>query len=237
MKIDPAVCTGCRRCIPYCPVGAIIKTDGYCEIDREICVECGVCYRSGACTVDAIKMEKLEYPRILRSLFSDPLTVHKLTGIPGRGTAEMKTNDVTNRYTPEYVGIAMEIGRPGISTSLGEVEKVTRKLIMSGLPIEFEPDNPITILIDEKGEFKDKDIRKERVLSAIVEMRIPYDFIKSVLETIREISEELDTVFSLDFITRNLEDKRLSEDLVALINEAGFELKINGKTCVGYGRR
>jgi|Deesub1362A_J573_1020465.scaffolds.fasta_scaffold03217_3 NAD-dependent dihydropyrimidine dehydrogenase PreA subunit len=238
MKIDEEKCIGCGNCVPYCPVSAISLNEK-AEIDRERCVECGVCYRSGACPVDAIVIEELEYPRTLRSFFSDPLTVHKETGIPGRGTAEMKTNDVSNRFTETLLGLALEVGRPGISTSFEEVEKLTKRLVSlkrSGVPIEFEPDNPLTVLMNsETGELPE-EIKKERVLSAIIEMRIPYEHVKRVLEEVKEVANEINTVFSLDFITRNIEGKRISEELLNIVQSAGFSPRPNGKTNVGLGR-
>lgn len=238
MKIDEEKCIGCGSCMPYCPVSAI-SLKKKAEIDRERCVECGVCYRSGACPVDAIVVERLEYPRSLRSFFSDPLTVHKETGIPGRGTAEMKTNDVSNRFTENLLGIALEVGRPGISSSFSEVEKLTKRLVAlknSGIPVEFEPDNPLTVLMDpETGELPE-EIKKERVLSAIIEMRIPYEHVKRVLEEVKEGAKEINTVFSLDFITRNIEGKKISEKLLEMIRSAGFSPRPNGKTNVGLGR-
>jgi len=238
MRIDEEKCIGCGNCVPYCPVSAISLNDK-AEIDRDRCVECGVCYRSGACKVGAIAIEELEYPRSLRSFFSDPLTIHKETGIPGRGTAEMKTNDVTNRFTEDFFGIALEVGRPGISTSFEEVEKLTKRLVTlkkSGISIEFEPENPLTVLMNpETGELPE-EIKKERVLSAIIEMRIYREHLKEVLEEIKEGAKEINTVFSLDFITRNIENKRISEEVMKTLESVGFSPRPNGKTNVGLGR-
>ena len=118
MLIDRETCTGCGKCVPHCPMEAILwhkkrdKKKGvrpYSEIDREECVECSVCFRAKVCPTDAIHEEKLEWPRILRKAFSDPLYVHEGTDVPGRGTEEMKTNDVTGRFLDGYIGVGRSV--------------------------------------------------------------------------------------------------------------------------------
>ena len=110
MKIDETKCTGCGICVPYCPVGAIALVDGKGEktagkkkkklavVDLDECAECGVCLRSANCPVDAVYQQEMEYPRTVRSLMSDVLTIAPESQISGRGTEEMKTNEVTGRF-------------------------------------------------------------------------------------------------------------------------------------------
>ncbi len=100
LLIDEDLCTGCLSCKPYCPVSAIFFSceEGVAGIDKDRCVECRVCIRSQVCPVEAFAREELEWPRIIRAAFSDPRFVHSGTDIAGRGTAEMKTNDVTDNY-------------------------------------------------------------------------------------------------------------------------------------------
>jgi len=52
---------------------------------------------------------------------------HKKTDIAGRGTAEMKTNDITGRVK-RGGGVAVELGRPGVGTRFTDVEKVSREI-------------------------------------------------------------------------------------------------------------
>ncbi|MCO5761281.1 MAG: hypothetical protein NHG36_07190, partial [Chromatiaceae bacterium] len=74
-----------------------------------------------------------------------PVYTHKGTDIPGRGTEEMKTNDVTGRFKDGFIGIGLEFGRPGIGTRFREAEKAIKKLVPLG--IHLEPNNPLTQLI------------------------------------------------------------------------------------------
>ena len=231
MKIDKEKCVNCRSCIDYCPVGAIEVADSEVHIDQESCVECAACLRSGACGYDALYKPELGWPRIIRSRFSDPLESHPDTEIMGRGTAEMKTNDVTGRFVEGEVGFAVEMGRPGVSTSFADVEKVAKALAGR---VEFEPLNPVTGLIDTRtGVLKDPRVRGVRALSAIIECKTTEDRRIEILNILKEVSGEIDTVFSLCVINR-CRDYEIPFRRV--MDENGFTPRINGKTNVGLGR-
>lgn len=231
MKIDEDRCVGCRTCLAYCPVNAIKASEETIYIDQEACVECGVCLKSGACPQDALYQPPLEWPRILRSQFSDPLVAHPVTGIMGRGTAEMKTNDVTGRFRVGEVGFAIEMGRPGISTSFRDVERVASRLAGT---VEFEPLNPVTVLLDPAtGQFTDPRVREERALSAIIECKTTEDRGLEVLAALKQVAAEIDTVFSLSVINRC---QGLQIPFKARLEAAGYTPRINGKTNVGLGR-
>lgn len=98
MKINEDKCIGCSLCVSWCPSNALSIVDNKANIDLDECTECGVCLRASVCPVDAIYQQELEWPRIVRAIYSNPLIVHKDTGLAGRGTEEIKTNDVTNRF-------------------------------------------------------------------------------------------------------------------------------------------
>ena len=238
MRIDKEKCTGCELCHPYCPVGAIATVEwegnSVSEIDQGECVECGTCFkRSGICPVDAIYMPKLEWPRSLREHFSNPNAEHPSTTTQGRGTEEMKSNDVTGRYSCGIAGVAVEMGRPGVGTSLRDAETVAMALAKVG--VEFEEDNPVSILMaDPKtGKFKE-EVLGEKVLSLILEFKIENDRLERVLTRIREVSTQIDTVFSLDLINRVNPDGTIP--VMAIAEKAGFSPRPNTKTNVGLGK-
>ena len=231
MRIDEDKCIKCQVCIPYCPVDAIQIRVQSVFIDQDLCVECAACLKSGACAQNALYQPTLKWPRTLRSQFSDPLVRHPITGISGRGTAEMKTNDVTKRFIEGEIGFAIEIGRPGISTSFADVEQIAQTLASH---VEFEPLNPITILLDPvTGKFQDKTILNERVLSAIIECKTSASHALDVLYRLKTVATTLETVFSLCVISRcQGSDVPFKADMEA----AGFQPRLNGKTNVGLGR-
>ena len=237
MNIDKELCIGCEECIPYCTVGAIrtVEWEGETrsEVDQDECVECGVCMRAEVCPVDAFDMPELEWPRVLRAHFSNPLIRHPATQIGGRGTEEIKTNDVTDRLKPGYAGIAVEMGRPGVATRFADLETVA--MALAELGVGFEPENPVAaIMVDPKtGKLKD-DVLNERVLSGIIEFGCKIEQLKEVLGVLKDVSSKIDTVFTLDLACRVGEDG--SVPTVAIAKECGFNPRVNTKTNVGLGR-
>lgn len=239
MRIERDACTGCGKCAPYCPMQAISRpkkekgVKPYSEIDREKCVECFVCLRAKVCPTEAIQEEKLTWPRILRRAFSDPLYVHEGTDVPGRGTEEIKTNDVTGRFRDGHIGVGLEFGRPGTGTYFRDAEKAIKKLVQLG--VSLEPLNPLTQLISnpKTGELK-KEILNERVLSAIVEFTIPLEKAQEVFTAIKEIARESETVFSLDLISKVSPEGEIP--VIQEAQKASLPRSANGKINVGLGR-
>jgi Pyruvate/2-oxoacid:ferredoxin oxidoreductase delta subunit len=240
LRIDKEKCAGCGQCGEYCTIGNITsrRRDArtgrvYYEIDEDECVDCGVCLRAGVCSTEALHMPDYDYPRVLRSQFSDPLVVHPKTNVPGRGTEEMKTIEVTGRIKRGFVGIACEMGRPTVGARFADVEKVAMALAKLG--VEFEPANPCTqVMADpKKGTIKD-EVKNEKVLSAIIEMVVPLAEAKAVLATIREVAGEVGCVFSVDLICPLTEDG--SVPTVAILEELGWQVPPNGKVNNGLGR-
>ena len=233
MIIDPQVCIGCELCIPYCPVEAIAMESDHAEIDQDLCVECGVCFRASVCPVDAIVEPDLKWPRTLRALFSNPITVFEETGVAGRGTDEVKTNDVTGRYGRGEIGFGIEMGRPGTGTTFRQVQEVTSALAKAG--VRFEKKNPLTTLLaDPAAGIVRKDILEERVLTAIIEFKVPVTRAGEILEILESVSKTLGTVFSLDCISLPEPDGTLP--VAAEMERLGLTPSKHVKICTGLGR-
>jgi ferredoxin len=263
MRIDPKKCVACANCVPVCPMGAIAISPalGRAVVDSDACVECFTCYRGmskehlnptfvravrrvakwarfrfepepDVCPTDALAPEDLVWPRIVRRAFSDPQVPHESTGIHGRGTAEVKTNDVTGRVKEGEAGFVVEFGRPGVGARFRDIEKMTRAL--AALGVYFEPMNPITTLMaDAKAGTIRPDILGEKVLSAIVEIKVPFERAQAVLACVRETSKKLETVVAVGASTRC--DPAGEEPLRALLEREGYPA-YRGKTNLGLGR-
>jgi len=234
VKIDQDLCCACLDCIDYCPVEAIKEVSkGEVVIDEDECVECGCCLRADVCDTNAISQPEISWPRSIRKEFSDPTFTHPSTGVRGRGTSEMKTNDVTGRYRKGQVGIAAELGRPGIGARLTDLEKVT--MAIAPLGVNFEKENPTyALMADPKTGKLKEEVLNERVLSAIVEFGTTPDMIPLVLKTLKEVSQKIDTVFSVDVCSLLEPDGTCPAEKA--VQDAGFELRPHGKDNVGLGR-
>jgi Pyruvate/2-oxoacid:ferredoxin oxidoreductase delta subunit len=214
MYIDQDVCERCMDCIPVCPVGAIgiaetRLVNGFTfqvVIDYETCAECGVCRRLNKCPQGAIKqVEEITYPRILRAAFSDPTFRHASTAVLGRGTEEMKTNDVKNEFTRDNIGFSVEVGRPGVAAYFRDLQKVTMKVVSLGG--DFASYNPVVALMDKSTGTLKEEVLNEKVLSAIAEFIIPREKALDVLEQLMIfINAELESVATISVISRNDED-------------------------------
>jgi ferredoxin len=231
------------------------------RINADECVECFTCYRGMSkehlnpilvrairktaqffrfrfdpepdiCPTDAIVPEELSWPRIVRRAFSDPQVPHESTGIHGRGTAEVKTNDVTHRVKEGEAGFVVEFGRPGIGARFSDIERVTRALAELG--VEFEPNNPVSSLMSDptRGLLR-KDILDEKILSAIVEIKTDLAEVPSVLKKINQLSREVNTVISVGVSTRC--DSAGAEPLGEMLEREGYP-RYRGKTNLGLGR-
>ena len=232
MYIETELCKKCADCIPVCPVGAIKARSGRVEIDYDECVECGVCRRLRICKENAIKQVKeIPYPRLLRAVFSDPTKTHPSTGVLGRGTEEMKTNDITNHFTRGMIGFSVELGRPGIGARLSELDKVTRKVTQMG--VVFAKDNPVFPLIQDMATGAlHPEILGEKVLSAIAEFLVAetraFPFIRE-LQTF--LNSELETVATMSVISRA--DENGHSAFYEKLKAEGFHPYPNGKVNLG----
>jgi len=263
MRIDPHKCVACGNCVTVCPVGAIhIDPDiGRATVNEDECVECFACYRGMSkehlnptmvrtirraakffrfrfdpepdiCPTDAIVPQELAWPRIVRRAFSDPQVPHESTGIHGRGTAEVKTNDVTNRVKQGEAGFVVEFGRPGVGARFRDIERVTAAL--AALGVEFEQNNPVTSLMRDRSRgLIREDILGEKILSAIVEIKARLERVPAVLQKIRDLAPQVDTVISVGVSTRC--DAGGGEPLREILEREGYPT-YRGKTNLGLGR-
>jgi hypothetical protein len=208
------------------------------EIDRVKCCDCGDCFRSAGCPSNAIIQNQEPWPRAIRQSLSNVMVANPQTLIPGRGTEEMKTNDIRGLFNHGFCGIAAEMGRPGVSTSFNDVQKVA--MAIAKLPgIEFADQNPVTLaMVDKKTGKLNPEILNERSISAIIEVRVPREKIGDVIEILKKVSTEIDTVFSMDIIDRpvNPKEKGSKPPVQAILDAHGIKYYPNGKNNLGLAK-
>jgi ferredoxin len=263
MEINKKKCVGCGNCHAVCMMGVIyLDDDGKSVVNQDECVECNTCYRVcrneghrpwvvrairkilslfrlsylaevDVCPTGALTPSELEWPRSVRAVFSDPTTVHPGTGVPGRGTDEIKTNDVTGRLRKGEAGLVIEMGRPGTGAFFRDIEKVA--MTLAKLKPHFEKENPVTQLMVNPGIGKIKDeVLNEKVLSAIIEIKTTLDRVPEFLQTLEKVQKEVDTVISVGVASKCLPDGSIPHE--EWVKKAGFSLSANGKTNIGLGR-
>jgi hypothetical protein len=231
-------------------------------IDRNECVECYACFyglstehlnptfvrtvrklfhlgrlrfdpEPDICPTAAFEPDNLQWPRVVRRAFSDPRATHESTGVQGRGTEEVKTNDVTNRVKEGEVGLTIEFGRPGVGVWFSEIQKMTHALAAANVP--FEKRNPLTHLMSDvsSGTFR-AEILGEKVLSAIVEIKVAINRVEEVIRVVHEVEKEINTIVALGASTRcgqNGEENALAP----ILERIGYKLE-RAKTNTGLGR-
>jgi len=264
MKINPDKCVACGNCTYVCPMGAIyidpkIKR---ATIDRDECVECYACFNGmsqehmnptlvrglrkvfsimrlrfdpepDVCPTAAFEPDELAWPRVVRRAFSDPRVPHESTGVEGRGTEEVKTNDISGRVNTGEVGFTIEFGRPGVGVWMREIQDMAWTLAKAG--VAFEKRNPITSLMTDvnTGTLR-TDILNEKVMSAILEIKVPVSRTEEIIRLVWDVEKRIDTVVALGVGTRC--DEAGNETIVApVLERLGYKLE-RAKTNVGLGR-
>lgn len=238
MYINQELCVGCGKCIPYCPLEAITLIERKAVISLECCVECGVCQKNADCPRNAIYNIRLEAPRAYRKAFSDPFGKHENTALKhaGRGTEEVKTNDVTGIVSDlEHVTFAIELGRPGVSASFRDFQTV----IQAVLPYveKFEVNNPLTaLIIDKENGLLEPSVLDERVMSAIIEFSCKSGQVREVLQALKWTEDKIDTVFSLCIICR-VDEETDTVPAMEVVRELGLDIHASSaKTNLGLGK-
>lgn len=234
-QVNQEKCVGCKICMTYCTVDAIHFSDKKCFIDQDECVECYVCLRQKVCPKDAIEPSPLDtFYKEFKHMMSDPVENHPVTGVTGRGTEEVKTNDVSGRVRLGQVGIAIDMGRPGLGVHLRDAEKVAMALCSVGVKLAPPEQTPLTALMPDitTGKLKD-DCLDTRMLSVIVEGHCREDQLKGALAALQKVEKEIDTVFSLGLILRV--DEEGQNATLKCLDELGISQTHRGKVNVGLG--
>lgn len=264
MKISTEKCVACGNCTYVCPMGAIYVDQSLnrAVVDQDECVECYTCFNGmskehlnptvvrtlralfkmmrlrfdpepDVCPTSALEPQELVWPRVVRRAFSDPRVSHESTGVSGRGTEEVKTNDITGRVQPGEVGFTIEFGRPGVGVRFHEIQRMTQALAKAG--IGFEAKNPITSLLSDPvaGTIRE-DVLNEKILSAIVEVKVPIARMEEIIRMVREVEKQVDTVIAIGVGAR-CDEEGQDEEVFSALERLGYKPE-RAKTNLGLGR-
>ena len=151
----------------------------------------------------------------------------------GRGTEEVKTNDVSGRVKAGEVGFTIEFGRPGVGVWFRDLQTMCWALARAG--VAFEKRNPVTSLMSDvaTGTIRE-DIMNEKVLSAIIEIKVPVERAEEIIRLVWDVEKQIDTVVALGVGARC--DAEGEENVVApILEKLGYHPQ-RAKTNIGLGR-
>ncbi|MBQ7092073.1 MAG: 4Fe-4S binding protein [Clostridia bacterium] len=258
-KILEQKCVGCRLCQKFCSVDAIKYNSETrkCFINTDECVDCYVCMRKQVCPRDAIAPdESMDYYKQFCHVMSDPVENHGVTGVTGRGTEEVKTNDVSGRVRRGRVGFCIDVGRPGVGARFYDVEKIAMAIAAAGVKLEGPETTPLAALMKERdengnltgklfleerdadgnitGDAAVRDHANDRLLSVIVEGNCAEEDLENVMTALKKVSTEIETVFSLGLIMRIDED--CQNPALKCLDKLGIPRPHRAKINVGLGK-
>lgn len=233
--INQEKCVACKICQTYCTVDAIYVENDQCLVDQDRCTECYVCLRQNVCPKGAIEAPELVgFYKQFQHVISDPVENHGVTGVTGRGTEEVKTNDVSGRVKKGEVGICIDMGRPGMGVYLRDAEKVAVACAKAGVKLASQEHTPLAALMPDLSTGKlDPECLNYHLLSVIVEGKCKESELKDALQALKQVEKEIDTVFSLGLIMRV--DENGQNNTLACLDEIGIEQPHRGKVNVGLG--
>jgi hypothetical protein len=188
------------------------------------------------CPEEAIQTQDLSgFYKQFQHVLSDPVETHGVTGVTGRGTEEVKTNDVSGRVKKGEVGLSIDMGRPGMGVYLRDAEKVAMACAKAGFKLAPQEETPLAALMPDlkTGKLIDECLNY-RLLSVIVEGRCEEEKIKDVLKALMKVQHEIDTVFSLGLISRVDPDGHCKA--LEFLDELGIPQPHRGKVNPGMGK-
>jgi hypothetical protein len=193
-----------------------------------------MCVRANICPVNALYQPQESWPKEVRGILSNPLIEFKGSQVPGRGTEEMKTNDVKGSFLPGEVGIGVELGRPGIGAYFKDVEIVAAALMGADIGYELAEENPVTHFMSDKstGKLRD-DVLNEKATSAIIEGKCKLEKLPEALKALKEAAGKVDTVFTVELITKVTPAGEAP--IKPVLEELGYWFSINSKNNMGLG--
>ena len=185
MKVNDT-CTGCEACLPYCPQGAIHMTEeAQAAVDRELCVECGVCIDPDICPVAAFEEDQDETAKFKRS-FGRLLSKHlDRRDVVKDSPYDVKTNDVTAKIPKNKVVMRLELNRPGGGLTFRDVQQMGAEMQQQG----WNPDiSSRTLNIDEDRSMG--HLLDQRILTCHFEVELDPEQVPDIVRDATRIVTE-----------------------------------------------
>ena len=228
MKVNDA-CTGCEACLPYCTQGAIfMNEEARAAVNRELCVECGVCIDSDICPVSAFEEdhdELAEFKRPFGRLLAKHVTPKDVVSADGY---DVKTDDVTGEIPKTKVVMRFEINRPRGGFKFGDVEKMRSELERLG----WRPDVTSRSRSLRESGFADK-AADQRILSCYLELVIDPQEIPDVVNGVTAFLADQELWVSIN-VAGVAETIGRTEKI---LQHSGIGMEAVAKVNLGLGRK
>ena len=169
------------------------------------------------CPTAAFEPDELAWPRIVRRAFSDPRVPHESTGVHGRGTEEVKTNDVSGRVQVGEVGFTIEFGRPGVGARFRDIQKMCYRAGASRRRVRKEESRHVA---DERrfhAAPSAKTFWTKRCFPRSSRSKCPVERAEEIIRLVWDVEKQIDTVVALGVGVRCDQDGE--ENVVAPILE------------------
>ncbi|HWY64033.1 MAG TPA: hypothetical protein VNX61_02385, partial [Rhizomicrobium sp.] len=132
------------------------------------------------------------------------------------------------------VGFTIELGRPGIGARFRDFQEMSRALAKVG--VSFEKNNPVTTLMKDvaTGDIRD-DILNEKVMSAIIEIKVPVERTEEIIRIIWEVEKRINTQVVIGVGVRCDSDGE-EKIVLPILEKLGYDPQ-RAKTNIGLGRK
>ena len=197
-------------------------------VDRELCVECGVCIDADVCPVSAFEEEQDETAAFKRS-FGRLLSKHlDPKNIGKESPYDVKTNDVTAKIPENKVVMRLEINRPGGGLTLREVRNMVAEMQQRGWQADI---SSRTLNIDENRSLG--HLLEQRILTCHLEVVLDPEQVPDIVRDATRIVNEQHLWVSINVAGLADTIDRTRDVLKA----GGLSMEPVAKVNLGLGRR
>lgn len=228
MKVNDT-CIGCEECLPYCTQGAIfMNEEEQAVVNRDLCVECGVCIDSDICPVSAFEEDHDELAEFKRP-FGRLLTKHVAPKdvVSGDGY-DVKTDDVTGEIPSKKVVMRLELNRPRGSLKFGDVGKIRSELERLG----WNPGISSRSRSLRESGFPDK-AADQRILSCYLELVIDPQEVPDVVNGVTAFLADQELWVSINVAGVTATIGRTEK----ILQSSGIGMEPVAKVNLGLGRK